>query len=293
MSLAAMQQLLKAAVLLFALSSYVRVDALVLGSRQGAVSGAILRLRAAVIQNVDDDEAASSNNIETKRYVKTATLNSIVDITASNPYGERVDGTKDAKEELVSLLQTMSIDSPRISDEEASKHFRIDYLVKVLESHHTPIQTSQFLTLVITGKWKLRYSNIVRHKADESIKFTINQNISSIDMSTGSICNSIQWQLARIDDQASGVLNVVSDYSILPKGALGVSLKEHVLLPDTMPKDVEELISALQRSVPYDFFDNDETVCTDIYVDPSLRIARVSGDLYYNVINVFTRDDNL
>ena len=249
------------------------------------------QLRAAAAEITDDAEARGSD-VETKKYIKTATLNSIFNITATNPYGERVSGAMGAKEELLSLLQTMPIDSPRIADEDASKHFRIDYLVKVLEAHHTPIQTSQFLTLVITGRWKLCYSNIVRHKADESLKFTIYQNVSSTDMISGSLCNSVEWRLERPDDEASGVLNIVSSYSILPEGSLGASLMEHVLLPKSLPRDVEELISSIQRSVPYDFFDNDETVSADIYVDPTLRIVRVSGDMYYNVINVFIRADN-
>ena len=71
---------------------------------------------------------------------------------------------------------------------------------------------------------------------------------------------------------------------------MSVSVLEMLLLPLDMPREVEALVSALQRSVPFEGFDPNGCSVSNTYVGPDMRIARVNGDKFVDVLTVFERD---
>ena len=82
------------------------------------------------------------------------------------------------------------------------------------------------------------------------------------------------------------------------RGAMHVSLEEHILTPEIFPgapdgsdlnEKCEELLMAIQTSIPFEMFDPDDTLVGTSFIDPQLRIARVVGDKYPNIYNVFLR----
>lgn len=70
----------------------------------------------------------------------------------------------------------------------------------------------------------------------------------------GNLVNVIEWHL--LDEDITGRLEVGCTYELDRRGRMVVSLKGHRLLPDSkMPKDPNDLVSILQRAMPYEMFD--------------------------------------
>jgi hypothetical protein len=101
-------------------------------------------------------------------------------------------------------------------------------------------------------------------RADKTLTYEISQEIISTEAegsTTGILNNIINWSLNRTDDQSSGDLVVNCGYVFNTKGDLDVTLIEHLLMPKgESPKDVEDLIMSVQRSVPFESFDPNETL---------------------------------
>lgn len=73
----------------------------------------------------------------------------------------------------------------------------------------------------------------------------------------GNLTNVLEWHL--LDEDVRGSLEVECQYKLDPRGRMAVKLGEHHLLPDKMPRDPEELVMILQRAMPFEMFDPDET----------------------------------
>lgn len=71
----------------------------------------------------------------------------------------------------------------------------------------------------------------------------------------GLLANVITWNLSTPAESADGDLVIKSEYTITSKGGLQLTLKDHTLLPNLIPSDVQGLIMSIQRTVPFDFFD--------------------------------------
>jgi hypothetical protein len=183
--------------------------------------------------------------------VNTAGMN----ISASNFFGKQVLSIKECKSELTGLL------SNTIEIEEEFLNYRIEYLTKYLEYKYIPIQTIPFLNFALTGEWAMLYSNTLRPREDPTLAYEIFQEITPNpeERSTeGTINNIINWKLNRIDDQSCGDLVVNCNYKFNTKGDLDLTLIDHLLMPKAeSPKDVEDLIMTIQRSVPFESFDPD------------------------------------
>ena len=214
---------------------------------------AALQLSAAGSMVVENEGATEILDVlemrRTVPVVNTAGMN----ISASNYFGKQVLSTAECKRELIGLLTNA------IEIEEEFLDYRVEYLTKYLEYKYIPIQTTPFLNFALSGEWAMLYSNILTPRADDTLQFKIFQEINPNDetgSSSGVINNIINWKLDRSDDQSSGDLVVNCKYLFNTKGDLDVTLVEHLLMPkDESPKDVEDLILSIQRSVPFESFD--------------------------------------
>ncbi len=189
-------------------------------------------------------------------------------------------------EELKSLCLSKQLKT--FSYEENNK---FESIIKILESKFKPILTTQFLNFALSGEWNLLYSNITTKNDYSNLEFNITQKLipTSFDSINGSIVNKIAWRLKSSSDiLGTGDLIVKSDYTITPKGNLEVILNEHILLPVIVPDDLEALVSLIQRSVPFEIFDPDDTTFYNTYISPELRITRVVGSKWSKV-NVFVK----
>lgn len=237
-------------------------------------------LRAGVleVEEVEEEEEV----VMPRKYVavfSTAALN----ITAS-PFGGKVASREEAKRELLQMLV-----EDKSGGEDFSR-FRIDYLVKYLESTHAPIHTAPFLSLALGGAWQCIYTNALLSRADPTLLTTIVQEVMPATNNTGGvISNKIQWRLEREGDAGRGELRVNSIYTLTPQGALSVSLLEHVLDIDTPPLSSEAVVMDLQRSIPFQFFDPDDSSIQVTYVDPDVRVSRISGPIFVNLFEIHLR----
>ena len=246
----------------------------------------LLVLRAETEAETEIDAADVS---ETPRRVVGVFNTGALNISSSNPFGAPCSSVQQAKDELISVV--LSSMSPTPSPLSEFERFRIDYLVKYLEATHVPIQTGQFLSLALGGEWSLAYSNALLPRADPSLITSVTQEIApAANNSHGHLVNKISWRLDRATgDAGSGVLEVRCDYAVSTKGALNVALQEHVLSIEQLPLDAEEVIMTMQRCVPFQTFDPDGAAMQTTFVDPWLRVTRISGELFHNLFEIHTR----
>lgn len=236
--------------------------------------------------SVEENEMQERTRLEFVPIANTASM----DISVTNPFGPAVLSLTECQQELLSLLRReIAIEN------ESFYHCRIEYLTKVLEQTYIPAQTVPFLQFILTGEWKQLYSNVLTPRADATLEVDIHQEItpSPTDGMGGMLRNRIAWELRRPDDKSHGDMVVQCGYQINTKGEMDVSLIEHFLLPvGEMPKDPEDLVMSMQRTVPFEVFDPDFVLIKNTFISPELRICRISGDKFYNVFNVFVKDLN-
>jgi hypothetical protein len=87
-------------------------------------------------------------------------------------------------------------------------------------------------------------------------------DLSESRLGEGELRNSIAWSMEQpgfgSDHRCKGDLVVACKYKTTSKGELDVTLEEHLLIPESDPPgDVEELVMAIQRTVPFEMFDPD------------------------------------
>lgn len=82
-------------------------------------------------------------------------------ISVSSPFGNKAISVAEAKKEILDLSKN-GVSEPRHA-------YRIDYLVKYLESMYVPIHTPDFYSMTHRGNWSLVYSNVLSPRADEKL----------------------------------------------------------------------------------------------------------------------------
>ena len=230
-----------------------------------------------------------------------------LNISTLNPFGEAVTSTEAAVSELKHLVKDRRAEL-RGSD---FLKCRIEYLVKVLKKSHVPSFTVEFMNLAMSGEWVHGYSNVLLRRADDSLTCKITQKIVPANSKMalgeasgkarldeinhahrGHIVNEVAWRVVDKRDQLNhGVLSVHSNYTIGSNGALALELGEHVVNAEKLTLDPMDLVMAIQRSIPFQFFDPSDSVTQDVFIDPELRISEVNGPIFQGVYDIFYRDD--
>ena len=181
--------------------------------------------------------------------------------------------------------------------------YRIDYLVKYLESKYVPIHTPDFYSMTHRGEWRLLYSNVLTQRSHfEKLSLEMRQVLKPHESNAeGIYTNFIDWKYQQepIMPDARGVLEVKCNYKMNERGAMHVFLEEHLLLPEVMPgleadgsdrdEKCEELLHAIQSSVPFQAFDPGGILVATSFIDPYLRISRIVGDKYPNIYELYTK----
>lgn len=260
-----------------------------------------------IFPKTEDQDADESNFESVETAIKLGKTLAIFNpsefnITASNPFGDAVTSTEVARKELLQIVKYRQSET-RSSD---FLRCRIEYLVKVLRASYISSFTVQFLNLVMVGHWKHCYSNVLLRRADESLSCFIAQEVHPgrdmsstgegksplLDESEGKIINSIDWRVVDRDDVLNhGTLNVIANYELNSKGALQVELDEHVVNAVKLTLEPLDLIMAIQRSIPFQFFDPTDSMTQNVYVDPELRITETSGPIFAGIYDIFVKEE--
>jgi hypothetical protein len=210
-----------------------------------------------------------------------------VQVSVDNPYGERSSSKTAAVDELLGHL-TRGVQNSSIhqihghGSLDMHQQLRVEHLIKYLESVFVPIQTVPFLNLAMEGHWRKVYSNLITPHASASMHCELYQTIlcknNEYTCEHGVVIDKVAWwydeyiyadrrtvvdsfptgaNVSRVESH--GTLSVYSNYSINSKGELDLTLSEHVLHADTLPRDLDRFFLDLQRSVPFDSFDPNAT----------------------------------
>ena len=132
-------------------------------------------------------QAEEQQKLQQQKRVVVPIINSAaLQISAMNPFGPSVANlkTSEIKDEIISLAHNRHNAQSRSSDlkyMEPPEHFRLEYLVKVLEQRYTPIQTIPFLNLVFAGTWSKLYTNTLSRKADSNLDYDISNHLKPND----------------------------------------------------------------------------------------------------------------
>ena len=218
---------------------------------------------------------------EHAQYVKTFKIP--FPISPTEPFGVPVSTLKETCHGILSLLDAGVCDPP--------EHFRLTYLISMLEKSFTPIQTIEFFNFASKGKWELMYSNIITSYStlDEGFEFKITQNIESgLDPSKGTLINHINYSF---DKNLDGILSIHNDYEMNTKGDLQLSLDEHIMTPltKTNTDDAQMIVENLQKSIPFDIFDPNDCVLSTTYLDSKLRVVRMNGGKLPNTFSIWVK----
>ena len=140
---------------------------------------------SAVDETLQQEEQQKQQERRTRAVVPTVNSASL-QISVANPFGPSTANlkTSEIKDEILGLLHNQH--SPRQQSNalkymELPVHFRLEYLVKVLEQRYVPIQTIPFLNLVLAGSWSKLYTNSISRKADSNLEFDISVQIQPHD----------------------------------------------------------------------------------------------------------------
>eukprot|EP01038_Epipyxis_sp_PR26KG_P011141 gene11141-14950_t len=206
---------------------------------------------------------------------------------------------------LLDIVEPSHLKLRRISD-----HMIVEKMINNLENNFVPIQTIPFLLSTITGNWKLVYSNSIPFNSNSNLEFNIiqsiipdysdkneydyknNEYIQCTDV--GRLTNDVYWQYREDNNNnnnfiSKGLFKTECSYKVTSKGALQLQLADHSLYPEILPLNIDHFLSSLQGTIPFEAFDPNDGQIRHTYIDPFIRIVRISGGQFNQVVNIFTR----
>jgi hypothetical protein len=232
---------------------------------------------------------------------------------------EKLD-TMEVKRRLLDLV-------PRMMG--TTEDFRkVEAYVNKLEERYTPVQTLEFLNMILDGEWQLLFSTNLSGGPKPNFRLReLCQNIQTNDLN-GSITNVATWDLANNNNKeeskdsnkdkenrgsgvgfgkfpsstsaptspvvfdSSGTFSAKCTYKINQGARMVVDLDDHVLelaKGSAVPNDVEKLVGLLHRTIPKELFDPNDHAIDTTYLDGDLRIVRMTGPRLEGVRDIFIR----
>jgi hypothetical protein len=207
--------------------------------------------------------------------------------------------------EDLSTIDTMEIKSrlldllPRMTGT-AEEYNRVESYVNTLEDRYTPVQTLDFLNLMMSGEWQLLFSTNIGGTPRPNFRLReLYQRIESNDLN-GTIVNEAKFDLAE-DHEAKtpatsfgtyGTFSIKCSYSINQGARMVLDLNDHVInlgKGSVVPKDVERLVALLYNAIPTELFDPNDHAMDTTYLDGDLRIVRMAGPKFEAVRDIFIR----
>lgn len=176
-----------------------------------------------------------------------------------------------------------------------SQHGKVEQLILELESLNAKPVTDTFTEMALAGEWKLVFSSM-RTKTDGSIR--IRKIGQKIDPEKKKLINEVLWSFPSVDDTGNidAYLWAECDYKFVAPGRLQVGTPSHSVKivetedgkKQTLPDDMQKVISTLRRALPIDFFEPQGLLDVS-YIEPNFRLGRFVGKRLAGVRNVFVR----
>lgn len=187
-----------------------------------------------------------------------------------------------------------------------------------LESIYSPVQTIDFLNLVLVGEWKLLFSTnlllppphlrrsltMTVIDGDETKRLrlvNVMQKIEAVGYN-GSLTNMVQWNYEEDAPSSSkgsnsnGSFSIPCTYTIHQGSRMNLQVSDDRQLRPArigsktiIPDNIQELVAYLRQSMPREIFDPSDHAMDITYMDADLRIVRYTGPNFEGVRNIFLR----
>mmetsp|Transcript_14867 Transcript_14867/g.28537 ORF Transcript_14867/g.28537 Transcript_14867/m.28537 type:complete len:272 (-) Transcript_14867:153-968(-) len=190
------------------------------------------------------------------------------------------------KSRLLDLLPRMTGKAEEFRD--------IESYVNALEDKYVPVQTLGFLNMATEGDWQLLFSTNRLGVPNTKLRLRELKQCIATDNLKGSLTNIARWDLAEDGAafDASGTFSVKCTYEINQGARMIVALDDHVLelaKGSKVPNDVPGLVGMLNRAIPTELFDPNDSAMDTTYLDGDLRIVRLAGAKVEGFRNIFVR----
>ena len=166
------------------------------------------------------------------------------------------ESSKDESEQMQDCL----VDE---DDKRKEKRDRITSLkiYQTIEPDMTSEKTLSEGTIINNVLWE--------YEEEEEGGVNANTDIKMIDKDN----DQSQTQISIKGRKSKGCMAIDNKYKINSRSTMDISLQEHRLLPDVMPKDPNNLITNLQKLIPFNIFDPNESEVLTVYVDEDVKIT--------------------
>lgn len=209
----------------------------------------------------------------------------------------------EAKSALIELV-------PRMTGNE-DEYRLVEGYINLLEDRYIPVQTLDFLNLVISGEWQLLFSTNLMARPNKRLR--LRELVQQIETNglDGKLTNVARWDYAeeRVKDDnddgmgnneivfdSNGTFSIKCSYSIKAGSRMSVTLNDHELRPNwgsTIPIDIPKLVGYLHHAIPDELFDPNYHSLDTTYLDANLRFVRLTGPKNEGARNIFIRKGSL
>mmetsp|Transcript_37638 Transcript_37638/g.150096 ORF Transcript_37638/g.150096 Transcript_37638/m.150096 type:complete len:156 (-) Transcript_37638:974-1441(-) len=138
----------------------------------------------------------------------------------------------------------------------------------------------------LSGRWNLLYTTTTLGTPSTGLR--LRKVEQEFDIEAKKIRNHVLWSF--LDEDCHGQFTIIINYQMVGSGRLHLKVEDYILKPQNkIPKDPVLLSENLQRALPREFFDPDNSWLDVTYIDPNFRIARYMGKRYAGVRNILDR----
>eukprot|EP00189_Rhodosorus_marinus_P004568 CAMPEP_0113968012 /NCGR_PEP_ID=MMETSP0011_2-20120614/9265_1 /TAXON_ID=101924 /ORGANISM="Rhodosorus marinus" /LENGTH=295 /DNA_ID=CAMNT_0000980991 /DNA_START=155 /DNA_END=1043 /DNA_ORIENTATION=- /assembly_acc=CAM_ASM_000156 len=163
---------------------------------------------------------------------------------------------------------------------------KVEKLIKFLEQQGTTPLTNDFTEMGLSGRWNLLYTTTTLGTPSTGLR--LRKVEQEFDIEAKKIRNHVLWSF--LDEDCHGQFTIIINYQMVGSGRLHLKVEDYILKPQNkIPKDPVLLSENLQRALPREFFDPDNSWLDVTYIDPNFRIARYMGKRYAGVRNILDR----
>mmetsp|Transcript_12601 Transcript_12601/g.18246 ORF Transcript_12601/g.18246 Transcript_12601/m.18246 type:complete len:319 (-) Transcript_12601:325-1281(-) len=166
------------------------------------------------------------------------------------------------------------------------QRLKVEKLIKFLEQQGTTPLTNDFTEMGLSGRWNLLYTTTTLGTPSTGLR--LRKVEQEFDIEAKKIRNHVLWSF--LDEDCHGQFTIVINYQMVGSGRLYLKVEDYILKPkNKIPEDPVLLSENLQRALPREFFDPDNSWLDVTYIDPNFRIARYMGKRYAGVRNILDR----
>jgi len=203
--------------------------------------------------------------------------------------------TNSTRQQLIHLLLSHSSQS-NVNIEQ----FNTEVLstIQALESLSQRPLTESFADMALRGNWNLVFSNarkrvLTTEEANENNALDLSRVLQIIDFSSMKLANIIVFEEVKAKGQLI-VSNSITKSEDIAASRSVIHLNEHQLIPHSKniasPEELGDVVTKIQRHIPPEFFDPDNSIQDTTYVDTHVKIVRFMDQKYSGLVHVYVRN---